>query len=93
MPEINLEQISAEVESLSLEDLKKAVLDAKVKQRVATKKYYNPEAAKATRQKRAAELKAMENRLKEEGLYDEIMKQAAIDADAKLSEEEETVGA
>lgn len=88
MAELDIEKMSAEIESMSVEDLKKQVLDAKVKQRVASKKYYNPESAKKQRVKRAAELAQMVARAKELGIYDDIMKEAAEEADAKLASEE-----
>lgn len=95
MAELDIEKMSAEINSMSVEDLKKQILDAKVKQRVASKKYYNPESAKKQRLKRAEELKQMVAKAKELGIYDDIMSQAQVEADAKLAAEEveETVEA
>jgi hypothetical protein len=94
---INLDSIQAEVANMDLEALKAAVLKAKVKQKVATKKYYNPEAAKRARDKRAAELKAMTELLRSKGLLDEVEAQARQQADEQLAteaaEETETVEA
>ena len=69
------------------------MLDAKVKQRVATKKYYNPETAKKARQKRAEQLKLMAEKAKGQpatapgyaNLYEQIMAEAAVEADARLA--------
>lgn len=90
---IDLGAISAEVDGLSLDELKEQVLKAKVRQMVATKKYYNPETAKKTRLKAAAKMKAMFAKLKEAGLYDDLMKEAGEQADAQLAAEEVEVGA
>lgn len=87
---IDLAAINAEVDGLSLEDLKEQVLKAKVRQMVATKKYYNPETAKKTRVKRAAMLKVMFEKLKAAGVYDDVMKQAGELADEQLAEQDGT---
>lgn len=86
---INLDTIEAEVGKLSLEELKKQLLDAKVRQSVATKKYYNPEKAKARRQQVAAKFSAMVEKAKELGIYEDLMDEARELADEKLAEEAE----
>lgn len=98
--EINLADIEAKareaVNSMTDEQIREIVLANKVRQKVATKKYYNPESAKALRQRKQAELRAMTEILASRGLLDEVNKQASALADAQLAEletEEETVGA
>lgn len=89
MAEIDLDKINAEVEGLSLDDLKKQLLDAKVRQMVATKTYYNPERAKVQRQRRAAKIQAMFDKAKELGIYDQLMAEARDLADEKIAEKED----
>lgn len=81
----DLDSINAELESMSEEDLRKTLLDMKVKQKVATGKYYNPEAAKVQRQKAAAKQKALIQLAKDRGLYDEINAAAKAKADEVLA--------
>ncbi len=94
--EIDIEALKAELESLSEEDLRKQLLDAKVRQRVATKKYYNPESARNQRLKRAEKLKQMQERAKGMpatdskygNLWEQIQAEATAEADRQLAEEE-----
>jgi len=94
--EINIAELESQISQLSPEELKQQLLDAKVKQRVATKKYYNPEAAKRQRDKRAATLKAQAELAKGmpatvpgyANLYEQILAEANDLADAKLAEAE-----
>lgn len=94
--ELNIAELEAQVGQLTHEELKQQLLDAKVKQRVATKKYYNPEAAKALRAKKAATQKAQAELAKtmpatKEGfanLYEQILAEANEIADQKLADEE-----
>lgn len=86
---IDLNAITAEVNQLSEEDLRKALVEMKTKQKVSTKKYYNPETAKAARQKKAAVFAAMVAQAKALGLYDQIDAEASEAAEAKLAEADE----
>jgi Na+-translocating ferredoxin:NAD+ oxidoreductase RnfG subunit len=90
--EINLADIEAKareaVNNLTDEQIREIVLANKVRQKVATKKYYNAETAKLSRQRKAAELRAMTEILAKRGLLDEVNAQAAALADAQLAEEE-----
>lgn len=83
---LDLDAMQAELEGMSEEDLRKTLLDMKVKQKVTTGKYYNPERAKATRQKAAQKTAALVAHAKKLGIYDEINDQARKLADAKLAE-------
>ena len=90
--EIDISKIKAEVSNLTLEDLRAQLVDAKAKQKVATKKYYNADTAKKARQKRSEELKQMTERAKQlpatqpglSNLYEQIQAEAARVADEKL---------
>lgn len=93
---INLDELQAKVKAMSPEELQKIVFDAKVKQRVATKKYYNPETAKRARLKKAEEIKAAAAQLAAlpapEGsgfanMLEYVNSEAGQEADRKLSEE------
>ena len=94
--EIDVNELEQEIAKLTPEELKQQLLDAKVKQRVATKKYYNPETAKKARQKKSATLAAQAELAKTmaatdpkyKNLYDQIMAEAAELADAKLAQDE-----
>lgn len=80
---IDLDAIQAELGAMSEEDLRKTLLDMKVKEKVTTKKYYNPETAKKARQKMAATKKAIIELAKAKGFYDEI--NATADAAVKAA--------
>jgi hypothetical protein len=90
--DFNVAEYSKSLDTMSLEDLKREVLNARVKQSYGTKKYYNKEKQKAARDKKAAELKAMIARAKELGVYDEIMAQVPGAVQAKLAANGETSG-
>lgn len=85
---IDIKAIEAEIGKLSKEDLFRQLVDIKAKQRIATKKYYNPETARKQRLRRAEVVKLMTAKAKELGIYDSIMEQAVEDADAALAEAE-----
>lgn len=84
---IDLDAIQAELGSMSEEDLRKTLLDMKVKEKVTTKKYYNPETAKKARQKMAAKKQALIALAKANGWFDQINEQANVLAAEKLAEE------
>lgn len=90
---IDISAFEAELANMSEEDLRKSLLDIKVKQKIATKKYYNPEAAKAQRQKAAERMRALVAKAKELGIYDSINEEAGKLADEKLIEDEATAAA
>lgn len=84
---IDLAAIEADVAKMSPEDIRKALLDFKVKQNVTTKKYYNPETAKRARQKKSAMQAEMVKLAKAAGIYDEIVAEAKTKAEEILAEE------
>lgn len=94
--EINVDEIEQELARMTPEEMKKVLLDAKVRQKVMTKKYYNPEKAKERRQKAAAVLSAQSELAKgmpatdgkSKNLYEQILAEANELADAKLAQEE-----
>lgn len=94
--EINVAELEQELNKLTPDELKAQLLEAKVRQRVATKKYYNPETAKKARQKAAAMRAEMAAKAKTlpatapgfANLYDQIMAEAAEEADRRLGTEE-----
>lgn len=83
---IDVAAIEAEVLKLSPEEIRKALLDFKVKQNVTTKKYYNPETAKRARQKKAAMQALMVKMAKEAGIYEGIVEEAKLKAEEILAE-------
>lgn len=94
--EIDIEAINAELSTLTPEQMKQQLLDAKVKQKVNQKKYHNPETAKRARMKKAAEMKALSERAKSlpatkpgyANLYEQINAEANELAQAKLDEQD-----
>jgi hypothetical protein len=87
---IDFAAIDAQVQNMSQEELIKLVTAAKVKQKVATKKYYNPAAAKAQRLKRAAFLKQAEAALAKAGLMEQIKAEVDVQVAEELADQEET---
>jgi hypothetical protein len=93
--EIDVDQLEAELDKLTPEELKAQLLEAKVRQKVATKKYHNPEVAKRARDKKNARIKAQAELAKSmpatsgkhANLYEQIMAEAADEADRRLAEE------
>jgi hypothetical protein len=86
---IDFAAIDAQVKNMSQDELIKLVTAAKVKQKVATKKYYNPTAAKNQRLKRAAFLKEAEKALAAAGLMDQIKANVDIQVAEELADQEE----
>jgi hypothetical protein len=82
--EIDLEKIQAEIGTLSQEELVKELLAVKTRQKVNQKKYHDPEVAKKSRLKKQARIKAMEDKVRALGLYDQVLKQANDAADEEL---------
>lgn len=81
---INLDEIKSKLDQLSDEDVRAQLFQYKVKQKVTTAKYYNPETAKKARMKRSAEIKLLTERAKALGIYDEINEQAGEQAALEL---------
>lgn len=81
---INLDEIKAQVATMDMDALREMVTKAKVRQRVATKKYYNPETAKKARLKAAAQLKAAEEALKAAGLWGQVENEIKARVDEEL---------
>lgn len=84
---IDLDQIQAELSSMSEADLRKTLLDMKVKEKVNTKKYYNADTAKKQRDKTTAKRKALIQLAKDRGFFDEINEQATKQAEEVLAGE------
>lgn len=82
---IDLSKIDQEVGSMAETELRQFVLDTKVRQRVATKKYYNADAAKVRRQAQAAKYQAACEQLRKLGKFDEVMEAAEEEADNRLA--------
>lgn len=89
---IDLDALQADVNKMSEADLIKEVLDLRTRQRVQQKKNQNSDKQKEYRLKRAQEQKLMIARAKELGLYDQIVKQAKVEADKKLEAVAKTAG-
>jgi hypothetical protein len=96
--EINIEEIQSQLAGMDKEALIALVTEARVKQRVATKKYYNPETAKKARQKKAEMLKLAAVQLEKLGLMGEV--KARVDAgvaeklgDTDVSDEDDETSA
>lgn len=93
--EIDIQAIEAELSLLTPEQMKQQLLDAKVKQKVATKKYYNADTAKKARQKKAEQTRQLTAKAKLmpatklgfANLYEQIEAEAKELAEAKLAEE------
>jgi hypothetical protein len=93
---LDLSALEAEIKNMSPTDIMKQLVEIRTKQRVAQKKYHNPEKAKAYQQKRNAKNKAMADAARalpatEPGyanLYDQILAQASTQADAALAAEQ-----
>lgn len=86
--EIDIAALEAQVSQLSQEDLIKQLVEIKTRQKVAQKKYYNPETAKKARLKRAEEIKIMTKMAQDLGLLAGINEQASKAAAEKLGESE-----
>jgi hypothetical protein len=92
---INVAEISAEIDKLSGDDLKKELLGIRVRQKVQQKKNYNPEKMKTYQQKQREKQKLMKERAlrapatdpKYGNLWEEINAQAEAQAEAKINEE------
>lgn len=94
---IDFSSIEADVQGMSKEELAEFVLKTRVKQKVAQKKYYNPDTAKAQRQRAAARQRAAIEALKampaEDGQggtkFDELERKASALAQAELDSDNE----
>lgn len=84
---IDFAALEAELAKMSPEELKAQLIDLKTKQKIATKKYYNPEAAAKQRKIREAKNKAMVELAKKLGLFEAIDAEATKRATAKLAAE------
>jgi hypothetical protein len=92
MTEIDLDKIAAEVqadiENMSDAEVEKELLDLRVKQKVAQKKYQSPERQKAYQAKQKERRRLLKERAMKLGRYGDINKRAGELADEKLAEEE-----
>lgn len=92
---LDLSAVEAEIASMSPEDIRKSLVEVRTKQRVAQKKYHNPDKAKAYQKKRNAQITAMAEWAKSQpaskpgfsNLYEEIQAEAKTKADEKLAAE------
>jgi hypothetical protein len=84
--------VEAEISNMSPEDLRKSLVEIRTKQRVAQKKYHNPEKAKAYQKRRNAQVTKMAELAKGmpatvpgyANLYEQIQAEAKAAADEKL---------
>lgn len=83
--QIDFAELEKQVSSMTQEQLKQALLDIKVKQRVTSKSYYNPETAKKARLKKQAFNNAMAEAAQKLGIYDDILTEAREKADEILA--------
>jgi len=83
--ELDIAALQAELANLSEEDLRAQLIEYKTKQKVATKKYSNPQTAKAYRDRVAAKRKLMTEMAEKLGLMDAINAEANKRAEAKLA--------
>lgn len=82
---IDFAEIEKQLAGMSPEQLRQALLDVKVKQRVTTKSYYNPETAKKARLKKQALINAMVEAAQKAGIYQQILDEAREKADEILA--------
>lgn len=83
---IDLNAIQAEIAQLSPEEIQKQLVELRTKQRVNQSKHHNSDKQKAYMKKRNAAFKAMADRAKELGIYDNILKQAKENAAEIIAE-------
>lgn len=88
--DIDLGAIEAELAKMTPEELKAQLVEIKARQKVATKKYYNPETAKKARLKKAAQVQAMMELAAKMGLIEQINKAATEEANRRLAAERAT---
>jgi hypothetical protein len=85
--ELDLDALQAEVSQMSEEDIRKALVEVRSKQRVQQKKYHNTESAKSYQKKRAAKIKLLAEAARKAGIYDAVLKEANEKADQILAED------
>lgn len=83
--QIDFAELEKQVSAMTPDQLKQALLDIKVKQRVTSKSYYNPETAKKARLKKQAFNNAMAEAAQKLGIYDSILIEAREKADEILA--------
>ena len=88
MADLDLSAIEASIAAMSPEEIRKQLTEIKTRQKVAQKKYYNPEVGKAQRARAKAKTDALVAAAKAAGIYDQVMVEAGKLADEKLAEQE-----
>lgn len=87
-PEVDLNQISAEIAGLSQEQLMAEVLKTRVRQKVQQKKQQGSGAQKSYQLKQREKFKLMKAQAIKLGIWDKINEEAEAQAEAKLADEE-----
>jgi hypothetical protein len=92
---INVAEISAEIDKLSGDDLRKELLGIRVRQKVQQKRNYNPDKMKVYQQKQREKQKLMKERAlqtkatdpKYGNMWEQINAEAEAEAEAKIAKE------
>lgn len=92
---VNIADVSAEIDKLSTDDLKKELLGIRVRQKVQQKKNYNPDKMKAYQQKQRDRQKAMKEKALATpatapgfaNMWEQINAEAESQAEAKIAKE------
>jgi hypothetical protein len=96
MAELDMAAIEASISQMTEEDVRKQLMEIRTRQKVMQKKYHDPVKAKASRDKKAAFVKALAEKARRLGIYDDVLQAANDAADEKLAaeaaEEAEEVG-
>lgn len=79
-------QVSTEVDKMSPEDVRKQLLDMKVRQKTSQKKQYNSDSAKKAAAKQREKAKALQARAKALGIYDDVNEKAEAEAQTKFEQ-------
>lgn len=90
---IDLKALEAEVGKMSKEDLEKAVLDLRVREKKQQKKMQGSETQKRYQERQKAIRKLLKEQAKKLGIYDRINEQAETLAEQQLAAETEPEGA
>lgn len=83
-------QVSEEIGKMSADDVKKQLLDLRVREKTTQKKQYGSDAAKKSAAKQREKARALKARAKALGIYDEVDNEAEVAAEAKFKEWQST---
>ena len=85
--ELDFTALQAEIDKMTPEQIKDALLGVRVRQKVSQKKYQSPERQKAYQAKVRERNRILKEKAVALGLYDDINAEAERVAEAKLAEE------